>query len=125
MYYRYVIKELRHRSNRALVNVFGIAVGIALFVSISAVSAAYKDAARQPFKNIGADLIVQRTEKLQAQPDKRIKSMRGIRLPFSNQLFDAHDLSVLQGIEGIDATAHALLLWEFSENGFRNGSIIK
>ena len=60
-------------------NVFGIAVGIALFVSISAVSAAYKDAARQPFKNIGADLIVQRTEKLQAQPDKRIKSMRGIR----------------------------------------------
>ena len=119
MYYRYVIKELRHRSNRTLVNVFGIAVGIALFVSISAVSAAYKDAARQPFKNIGADLIVQRTEKQQAQPDKRIKSMRGIRLPFSNQLFDAHDLSVLQGIEGIDATAHALLLWEFAEKGFR------
>jgi putative ABC transport system permease protein len=101
------------------VNVFGIAVGIALFVSISAVSAAYKDAARQPFKNIGADLIVQRTEKQQAQPDKRIKSMRGIRLPFSNQLFDAHDLSVLQRIEGIDATAHALLLWEFAEKGFR------
>ena len=119
MYYRYVIKELRHRSTRTLVNVFGIAVGIALFVSISAVSAAYKDAARQPFKNIGADLIVQRTEKLQTQPDKRIKSMRGIRLPFSNQLFDAHDLSVLQGIEGIDATAHALLLWEFAEKGFR------
>ena len=59
MYYPYVLKELRFRFNRTLVNVFGIAVGIALFVSISAVSAAYKDAARQPFKNIGADLIVQ------------------------------------------------------------------
>jgi len=119
MYYRYVIKELRHRSNRTLVNVFGIAVGIALFVSISAVTAAYKTAASQPFKNIGADLIVQRAENRKAQPDKRIKSMRGIRLPFSNHLFDAQDLLALQRIEGIDATAHALLLWEFGENGFR------
>jgi len=119
MYYRYVIKELRYRSNRTLVNVFGIAVGIALFVSISAVSTAYKDAARQPFKNIGADLIVQRAEKQQSQPDNGTKSMRGIRLPFSNQLFDAQDLLALQQIDGIDATAQALLLWEFAENGFR------
>ena len=119
MYYRYVIKELRHRSNRTLVNVFGIAVGITLFVAISAVSAAYKNAARQPFKNIGADLIVQRTENQQSQPDKGTKSMRGIRLPFSNQLFDAQDLLLLQHVEGIDATAHALLLWEFAEKGFR------
>jgi len=101
------------------VNVFGIAVGIALFVSISAVSAAYKDAARQPFKNIGADLVVQRAEKKQSQPDNGTKSMRGIRLPFSNQLFDAQDLLSLQQIDGIDATAHALLLWEFAANGFR------
>jgi ABC-type antimicrobial peptide transport system permease subunit len=101
------------------VNVFGIAVGIALFVSISAVSAAYKDAARQPFKNIGADLIVQRAVKQQPQPYSGTKSMRGIRLPFSNQLFDAQDLLSLQLIEGIDATAHALLLWEFAENGFK------
>ncbi len=100
-------------------NVFGIAVGIALFVSISAVSAAYKDAARRPFKDIGADLILQRGEKQQAQAGQRIKSMRGVRLPFSNQLFDAQDLSALKRIEGIDATAHALLLWEFAEKGFR------
>lgn len=119
MYYRYVIKELRYRSNRTLVNIFGIAVGVALFVSISAVSAAYKTATRQPFKNIGADLIVQRAEKRQAQPNRPIKSMLGIRLPFSNQLFDTQDLSALQQIEGIAAAAHALLLWEFSENGFR------
>ncbi len=100
-------------------NIFGIAVGIALFVSISAVSGAYKTAASRPFKNIGADLIVQRAEKQQTQTDKRIKSMRGIRLPFSNQLFDAQDLEALQRIEGVDATAHALLLWEFAGNGFR------
>jgi len=101
------------------VNIFGIAVGIALFVAISAVSTAYQTAAMQPFKNIGADLIVQRAGKQQAQANKRIKSMRGIRLPFSNQLLDAQDLAALQRVEGIDATAQALLLWEFAENGFR------
>jgi putative ABC transport system permease protein len=119
MYYPFVFKELRHRGNRTLVNVFGIAVGIALFVSISAVSAAYKDAVRRPFKDIGADLILQRAEKNQAQTDKGAKSMRGIRLPFSNQLFKAQDLEALKQIEGIAATSHALLLWEFSEKGFR------
>ena len=119
MYYPYVFKELRHRGNRTLVNVFGIAVGIALFVSISAVSVAYKDAVSRPFKDIGADLILQRSEKHQAQADKGMKSMRGIRLPFSNQLFKAQDLEALKQIEGIAATAHALLLWEFSEKSFR------
>ena len=78
MNYRYVLKELRFRSNRTLLNVLGIAVGIALFVSISAVSTAYQTAARQPLKNLGADLIVQRAEKQQAQMNNRKKSMRGI-----------------------------------------------
>ena len=100
-------------------NVFGIALGIALFVSISAVSAAYRDAAGRPFRDIGADLIVQRAESQQATPDKRITSMRGVRLPFSNQLFDPHDLAALKRIDGIAAIARALLLWEFSEKGFR------
>jgi len=119
MYYPYVINELRHRSNRTLINIFGIAVGIALFISISAVSTAYKTAARQPFKDIGADLIVQRAKNRQTQPNLHNKSMRGIRLPFANQLFRKQDLVVLKQIEGIDATAHALLLWEFAQKGFR------
>ncbi|MBT6501643.1 MAG: ABC transporter permease [Deltaproteobacteria bacterium] len=119
MYYPYVLKELRHRHNRTMVNVFGIAVGIALFISINAVSTAYKNAASQPFKDIGADLVVQRSEDQQALPDKGPKSMRGIRLPFSNQVFRMKDLAALKRLEGIDATAHTLLLWEFSKNGFR------
>jgi putative ABC transport system permease protein len=119
MYYPYVFKELRHRGSRTLVNVFGIAVGIALFVSISAVSAAYKDAVSQPFKDLGADLILQRAEKNQAQVDRGTKSMRGIRLPFSNQLFKDRDLEALKQTKGIAAAARALLLWEFSEKSFR------
>jgi len=44
MNYNYIWKEIRHHRNRTLVNVLGIAVGIALFVSINAVSSAYQQA---------------------------------------------------------------------------------
>ena len=57
MDYRYMLKELRHHHNRTLVNVVGIAVGIALFVSINAVSTAYQKAVSLPFKDLGADLV--------------------------------------------------------------------
>ncbi len=119
MYYPYILKELRHRHNRTLVNVLGIAVGIALFVSINATSAAYKRAVSRPFKNLGADLVVQRTAKRSIEGGQRPIAMRGIRLPFSNQLLSSQDLDALNHIEGVASASHALLLWEFSQRGFR------
>lgn len=119
MYYPYVLKELQRRSGRTLVNISGIAIGVALFVSINAISTAYKNAAAQPFRDIGTDLIVQRAEKNQRQLKMTGQSMRGIRLPFSNQLFREQDMDVLKQFDDIAAQAHALLLWEFSDNGFR------
>jgi len=118
MYYPYIIKELRHRHNRTLVNILGISVGIALFISINALSSAYKKAAEQPFKDMGADLIVQRAQKQQNKPDSQPKSMRGIKLPFSNQLFSPQDLIEIKNLEDISDSARALLLWEFTKTGF-------
>ena len=118
MYYPYIIKELRHRHNRTLVNILGISVGIALFISINALSSAYKKAAEQPFKDMGADLVVQRAQKQQSNSGSQPKSMRGIRLPFSNQLFSLQDLTALKNIEDISESAQALLLWEFTKTGF-------
>jgi len=119
MYYRYVLKELRHHRHRTLVNVLGIAVGIALFVSINAVSTAYQKAVSLPFKNLGADLVVQRAEKRAVDSSLPAPSMRGIRLPFSNQILSSHDLEKLDAVPGVDAMAASLLLWEFDRGGFR------
>ena len=83
MYYRYVLKELSHHRQRMLVNCLGIAVGIALFVSINAVSAAYREAVSLPFKNLGADLVVQWPEMRAVDSGQPAQSMRGIRLPIS------------------------------------------
>jgi putative ABC transport system permease protein len=119
MNYRYIWKEIRHHRHRTLVNVLGIAVGIALFVSINAVSAAYQNAISLPFKNIGADIVVQRAEKRSLDAAQPPASMRGIRLPFSNQILSAQDMEKLKTISGIDAMATSLLLWEFDQGGFQ------
>jgi putative ABC transport system permease protein len=101
-----------------MVNIFGIAIGIALFVSINSISTAYKSAAALPLRDIGTDLIVQRAEKHPDHTEMSDKSMRGIKLPFSNQLFRPQDIDVLSQIDGIAADSRALLLWEFSDKGF-------
>ena len=113
----YVVNELRRRPHRTLVNVLGIAVGIALFVAINAVSDGYRKAASRPFENLGADLLVQRAEK-NHQGHAPI-SMRGVQLPFSNQLIPAQDVATLGHLDGVAASAGSLLLWEFTPGGFR------
>jgi len=119
MNYSYVLKELRHHHNRTFINILGIGVGIALFVSINAVSTAYQKAVSLPFKNLGADIVVQRPEKRAVDSGQPPASMRGIRLPFSNQLLSSQDLEKLKAIEGVDSMASSLLLWEFDKGGFR------
>ena len=119
MNYAYIYKELRHRHHRTMVNILGIAVGIALFVSINAVSTAYEEAVSRPFKNIGADLIIQRAEKQTMQMKRKPISMQGVRLPFSNQLLPIEDIERLKAVEDVEEVAPALLLWEFSERGFK------
>jgi len=119
MNFQYVLKELRHHHNRTLVNILGIGIGIALFVSINAVSTAYQKAVSLPFKNLGADVVVQRPERRAIDSGQPPASMRGIRLPFSNQLLPSQDLEKLKTVEGIDSMASSLLLWEFDKGGFR------
>jgi putative ABC transport system permease protein len=119
MNYRYVLKELRYHHHRTLVNVLGIGIGIALFVSINAVSTAYQKAVSLPFKNLGADIVVQRPEKRAVDSGQPPASMRGIRLPFSNRILPSEDLEKLKATDGIDSMASSLLLWEFDKGGFR------
>jgi len=114
----YIFHELQHRSARTLINILGIAVGIGLFVAINAISTGYQRAASQPLQSLGADLIVQRAEKQQPIGQGGL-SMRGIKLPFSNQMLSPLEFAALGRIDGVAASAGALLLWEFLPNGFR------
>ncbi len=98
MNYSYIYKELIHHRHRTLVNILGIGVGIALFVSINAVSTAYQEAISLPFKNLGADIVVQRPEKRAIDSSQAPAAMRGIRVPFSNQLLPEGIASILMDL---------------------------
>jgi len=119
MNYRYIWKELINHKNRTLVSILGIGVGIALFVAINAVSTAYEKAVSLPFKNLGADIVVQRAEKRAVDSSQTPVSMKGVRVPFSNQLLTPDDLKTLGALDGVDALASSLLLWEFRQGGLR------
>jgi hypothetical protein len=57
---RYMAKELWYRKRRTLTATIGLAVGMAILITMNALSAAYSEAARMPLKEIGADITVQR-----------------------------------------------------------------
>ncbi|MDR2892528.1 MAG: ABC transporter permease [Deltaproteobacteria bacterium] len=117
MYLPYILHELRNRSHRTAINIIGIAIGIALFVAVNAVATGYQDAVDLPFKDLGADMVVQRPEKGSAGQENR--SMRGVRLPVSNQPIPAADRESLAALNHVAAASQALLLWEFLPGGFR------
>ena len=117
MYLPYVRSELRNRSQRTAVNVIGIAIGIGLYVAINAVSAAYQTAVMQPFAELGANLVVQKPEK-DVAAGAPPKSMRGIRLPFSNQAVTEAELLALRSLDNVTGVSGSLLLWDFLPKGF-------
>ena len=119
MAFHYVIQELRHHHHRTVINVLGIAVGIGLFVAINAVATAYQEALRLPFRNVGADLVLQKPEIKRENTEIGKVSMQGVRLPFSNQMIASSDIDKIDKIEGFSAKATSLLLWEFSPDGFK------
>jgi len=54
----YLFTELLRRPGRTLAAVLSVAVGVALFVSLQAYAAGYRQAARAPLAQIGADIAV-------------------------------------------------------------------
>ncbi|MHB1135043.1 MAG: hypothetical protein ACYC4L_21950, partial [Chloroflexota bacterium] len=56
----YVLAELTRRPLRLAGSLLSVAVGVALFVSLQAYSEGYRNAARVPLSEIGADIIAQR-----------------------------------------------------------------
>ncbi len=61
MRFSYVWREITLRRRRHLTAILGLAVGIALLVILQALAGAYRQAARAPLAEIGADITIQRS----------------------------------------------------------------
>ena len=56
----YLFRELTRRPSRTISAIFSVAIGITLFVSLQAYAGGYREAARAPLSEVGADITAQR-----------------------------------------------------------------
>lgn len=80
VHWRYLASELTYRWRRTALLVGGVALAATLVVMLDVLGRSFADVATVPFRNLGADLIVQRNAVQSAVP----KEM-GIMLPYSAQ----------------------------------------
>ena len=107
----YMVKELWYRKRRTLTATIGLAVGIAILITMNALSSAYTEAARIPLKEIGADITVQRAGDV---PEE----LTGPVFACSAVTIRKDEVDRIRTLPGIQGFAQALLIWVFGADRF-------
>lgn len=92
--------------------VAGVALGVALFVALSALASGFRAVARAPLEAVAADLVVTRPSGPAPSPGTAQRG-RGVRMPFGLSPLTSAEFAAVGQTEGVAATATALQLWEF------------
>jgi ABC-type antimicrobial peptide transport system permease subunit len=111
---RYVWTTLAGRPPRTLAAVLSMALGIALFVSLQAYASGYRQAARAPLVEVGADLTAQRQGTV---PNK----FEGMVFPHSVAPIQHAEIERIQQVPGVQKVAETLFFWDFQPQGFVAG----
>ncbi len=114
MNFQYLLTELRNRPARTLTGVLSIAIGVALFVSLQAFADGYRQAARAPLVEVGADLTAQRQGTVPAK-------FEGIVFPHSTAPIHRDEINQIRQVPGVQAVAEVLFFWSFEPNSFVAG----
>lgn len=107
----YVWAELSHRPGRSLTAIVSMALGVALFVSLQAYAGGYRQAARAPLAQIGADIAIQR------QGDVP-EAFEGPVFPHSTAPIHPDEITTIRELPGVEATGEAVLFWDFGPDQF-------
>jgi putative ABC transport system permease protein len=113
VHWRYLASELAYRWRRTALLVGGVALAATLVVMLDVLGRSFADVATVPFRNLGADLIVQRNAVQSAVP----KEM-GIMLPYSAQPITLDEFARLGAEPGVSQTAGFVLLWNLGAGSF-------
>lgn len=106
---RYLLNELYYQRRRTIAAILGLSIGIALLIILNSLSAAYRQAAHVPLKEIGADIIVQR-------PGDVPKKLMGPVFPCSATTIRRDQVKKIQALPGVRGMGKAVLLWVFDPN---------
>jgi len=113
IHWRYVWSETAYRWKRSALLIGGIALAVTLVITLDILGRAFADLATVPFRNLGADLIVQRSATQSAVP----KEM-GIMLPYSAEPITSAELRRLAAEPGVTQAAGFVLLWNLGKGRF-------
>ena len=114
MNFDYAWSELLGKGDRSLLNIFGLGIAIALFISLTSFSQAYRDAAEKPFRDIGADLTVQGISENEVF---RLDGKEFV-LPFGSRMLNDNEVEKIKSIPGIEKVSTALVIWNFDPRRF-------
>ena len=107
----YLLAELSHRPGRTLTAVLSVAVGVALFISLQAYAAGYRQAARAPLAQIGADIAAQRQGNVP-------EAFAGPVFPHSTAPLHPAEVDAIQHLPGVEAVSEAVFFWDFAPDQF-------
>lgn len=113
IHWRYLRDEATHRWRRTALTVGGIAMAVALVVLLDILGRAFADVSALPFRNLSADLIVQRSATETAIPEQM-----GLMLPYSAQSISGEEVRRLAGEDGVAEAGGFVLLWNFGTGRF-------
>jgi ABC-type antimicrobial peptide transport system permease subunit len=105
----YLMNELYYQKRRTIAAVIGLSIGIALLIILNSISAAYRQAAHAPLKEIGADITVQR-------PGNVPERLEGSVFPCSAVTIRDDQVKKIQDLPGVRGIGKAVLLWVFDPN---------
>jgi putative ABC transport system permease protein len=110
---RYLMRELSRRKGRLFTNLLAVAILVAIFIITTSVMNAYAAAVYLPFKDIGADMIVQKSA---AKPSGNVTG--AIQLPFGKGLFDQASVDKISGLAHVKDVSRALVVWRYDQGKF-------
>ncbi len=111
----YLKNELLKRKRRAMFSIFGIAIGISVFVAVNSLADAFMNAVQRPLGDFGSDIILQRSGDT---PD----DFQGATLPCAQVIITAQELANLRNIDGVKKIATALLMWVFEGSDYNDNN---
>jgi putative ABC transport system permease protein len=111
--FRYLIRELTRRKGRLFTNLLAVAILVTIFIVMTSVMNAYADAVYLPFKDIGADMIVQKSV---AKPSDNLTGT--IQLPFGKGLFDQASVNKISTLPHVKDVSRSLVLWRYDKGKF-------
>lgn len=114
--FNYLLANSQHRLGRTVGSLSGVALGVGLFIALMAAGNGFREAARQPLANIGADILISRPDNA---GEAALQTTRGVRQPFGLSGFTLDEADRLRDLPGVGGVSGSLLLWDFAADSYQ------